>query len=264
MLSVYEAISFENRIEKGGSTYPWIVNVLTEEGIETYVVKLFTEKHIEQYNPVVNEVVASLLATEFDLPTPAPALINFSADFIDTLSSPLKKELKKKDTRIKFGCKYIPGATSYSPALHRKFFKRYEVDSIFAFDNLIQNVDRRNEKPNILLLDKRAYLIDHELSLSSINEKLANDLRAGHWRYNKERHIFYEYLKKGRKKDKLSYFETFLENLRHLNVNKADEYLSILETHGYSTEAFTYIKSYLAIVKNDCSKFINLLRNSIL
>lgn len=263
LLPVYEAISFEERIEKGGSTYPWIVNVQTEAGIQPYIVKLFTSRHIQQYNPVVKEVLASALASAFDLLSPEPALVNFSRDFIKRLPIERKEELKGKDQRTKFGCRYIEGATTYSPTLNRNFFRRYDVESIFAFDNLIQNVDRRLDKPNILLHDTDSYLIDHELSLYAISERLTSDFLQGSWRYNKARHIFYEFLKKGRKDAKNSYFETFMECLRHLNIRLLDSYVHTLEEHRYSVPELPTIKFYLGQIKNNHTAFVNLLRHSV-
>ncbi len=132
MLPIYKAVPPVKRIDRGGSTYPWIVHVQTEIGLQPYVVKLFTKKHIQQYNPVVKEVLANVLASEFDLSVPQPALIQFDDNFIRTLDPKMKEELKGKDERIKFGCRYIKGATTYSPTLNRKFFKKYDIETIFA------------------------------------------------------------------------------------------------------------------------------------
>ena len=264
MIPVYKAVSFERKIDRGGSTYPWIVNVQTEEGIQPYVVKLFTNRHIQQYNAVVKEVLANALASEFDLSTPKTVLVDFSRNFVNQLPAERKEELKKKDWRIKFGCRYIEGATTYSPSLHRKFFRRYDIESIFAFDNLIQNVDRRLDKPNILLHDTNSYLIDHELSLKAVDDRLTSDFLQGNWRYNKERHIFYKFLKKGRKDAKNAYFETFMEHLRYLNIDMLAPYVQTLEEHQYSVPELSTIKFYLEQIKNNHAKFVSLLRNSLL
>ena len=264
MIPIYEAVSFERKIEQGGSTYPWIVNVHTEEGIQPYVVKLFTKRQIQQYNSVAKEVLASALASEFDLPTPKPALINFSREFVKRLPANRKSELHEKDQRIKFGCQYIEGATTYSSTLHRNFFRRYNVESIFAFDNLIQNIDRRPEKPNILLLNTSSYLIDHELSLKGIDDRLTSDFLQGNWRYNKERHIFYTLLKKGRNDAKISYFETFMEGLRLLNFNLLKSCIQTLEEHKHPVPEWPIIEYYLREVKENHIKFVSLLRNSVL
>ncbi len=44
--------------------------------------------------------------------------------------------------------------------------KRSRALSVFIFDALIQNPDRRIDKPNVLEDSKDFYLIDHDLALS--------------------------------------------------------------------------------------------------
>lgn len=263
MLPIYEAISFDKRIKKGGSTHPWIVKVQAENEIASYVVKIFTSKHIEQYNPVINEVLASILASEFNLLVPDPALIYFSDSFIELLSSEYQDELLSKDQRIKFGCRYLEGGAIYTPDLSRNFLKRYEIESIFAFDNLIQNVDRRDIKPNILLYSKEAYLIDHELSLSTITDIFIENFLKGQWSYNSERHIFLPYLKTQTFQSKQNCFNTFFEYLRRLDVNILDAYLDQLDSEGYDTENHIWIKRHLIAIKQNSDKFVNLLKQKI-
>lgn len=106
MLPVYEAIEFQKKITKGGTTYPWIVNVMEGDMLKPYIVKLFTDKHIEQQQSVAKEVFGSVLAQEFDLCVPKPSLIHFSDSFYQTLDNELQKELDSKSRGIKFGCAY--------------------------------------------------------------------------------------------------------------------------------------------------------------
>lgn len=94
MLPVYEAIGLHKIIEKGGSTKPWLVEVLVKDQSKTYVVKMFTEKHIDQVAAVANEVYANVLAKQFDLPCPNTVLIHFSDSFKLTLPEDERKTLE--------------------------------------------------------------------------------------------------------------------------------------------------------------------------
>lgn len=267
MLPVYKAVLFHSKLERGGSTQPWIVFVNNGTSLVPFVVKLYTEKSIAQYHAVTNEVLGNLLAQEFDLNVPKPALIEFDKDFIKSLPDEMTEELKTKDARIKFGCEYLDGSVPFTPSLHRNLLAKYYIETIYAFDNLILNVDRRfgpqsnNLKPNILFLEKDCYLIDHELSFS-VNNQTIEDLKNNYWTFNYKNHIFYQYLKKGIKQEK--YFETFEHYLIRLNVNVIDSYLEQLKSFKHPINKSSLIKSYLEYIKGNSSKFITLLKGGLL
>ena len=65
-----------------------------------YVVKLFTTDDVDHDNTVAREVFGSVLATEFELPVPQPALVNFSRDFVRTLPEDIRKILYQRDDRL--------------------------------------------------------------------------------------------------------------------------------------------------------------------
>lgn len=168
MLPLYKALTFEKIIEKGGRNKPWIVSLDTPLGIEPYVVKLLSEKDIKQENALCKEIYGAALAKEMDLNTPEFCLVEFSEYFYESLPNYLKKIYNEKHNRYAFGSYYLEGAPTYSPSQHYSELSYYDIESIYAFDVVIWNVDRRigdPPKPNILFYEKEAYLIDHEHSL---------------------------------------------------------------------------------------------------
>lgn len=259
MLPVYDAIGVKEIITKGGSTRPWLMEVLVKDQPETYVVKLFTEKQLDQYSAVANEVYANVLAQELGLKCPKAALIKFPENFNITLTEEQQQELSKKDKRIKFGSSYITGATTYNQNIN---LSGYDIESVYAFDSLIINWDRRIKKPNILIKKDNFFLIDHELSLQYSQEHIVS-FNQGILFHKHMDHIFYHLLKQGKNNDQKHYFNEFGEYLKVLNVNKLENYKNQLYELDHPIGYFQLIKKYLTLLKKDYNKFIQLLRNTL-
>ncbi|GAB4331684.1 MAG: hypothetical protein OHK0038_06710 [Flammeovirgaceae bacterium] len=270
MLPIYEAIGFKEKITKGGTTYPWIVNVLEGDMPKPYIVKLFTDRQIEQQQSVAKEVFGSVLAQQFDLCVPKPALINFSDNFYQTLDNELKKELESKNKGIKFGCAYYEDMAVIEVSKVKSILKDYEVGNIFGFDNLVRNIDRggfRN-KPNLLINDEGFLLIDHELILpfanASGNPSILNEIGGKNWGYQYEKHLLYPYLKRLKRDKKLHIFDTFAEYLKTFNPDSLDVYaIQLDQNFSMPIGDFDLLKSYLYKVKQNSSWFIENLKRLI-
>jgi hypothetical protein len=266
MLPVYHAISFQRVLEKGGRTKPWLVLVNTGERVQPYVVKLFDSALIEKNDSVANEVIGNVLAREFELPVPNAALIEMNEEFVQTVHDPeLVEVLREKDDRIKFGSALLDGFFRFESAAISlsEVRKMVEIDSVFAFDNLIRNPDRNSLKPNILVRSKEAFLIDHELGFE-ISPESIRDLDNWKWsqRYYRH-HLFYEYLKNTAHREKMDYFGEFHECLKLLNINALKPYYEQLRQQGFSTAKHEMTIDYLFQMKQKSANFVNLLRGLI-
>jgi hypothetical protein len=265
MLPVYNAISFQRVLEKGGRTKPWLVLVDTGQRVEPYVVKLFTKELIGEKDSVANEVIGNILAKEFQLPVPDAALIEMDANFISTITDPaLLEVLQQKDERLKFGSVQLEGIYRFDPATSLGEVRRMiEIDSVFAFDNLIRNPDRNFLKPNILVRSKEAYLIDHELGFE-ITPESVGELDNWQWsqRYFRH-HIFYDYLRESGHSQKMDYFTEFHGCLRLLNINSLKPYFQQLAQCGFPVHKHGVILNYLFEIKEKSSNFVDLLRGLI-
>jgi len=265
MLPVYKAVSFRNILEKGARTKPWLVFAKTETGLKPYVVKVFDTQLIEFRDSVTNEVLGNILAKEFDLPVAKAALIDFSGDFIDTIPDfNLIDILALKDDRLKFGTELLDGYIQFNREIltSAEAKKIIDIDTVFAFDNLIRNRDRGNSK-NLLVNGYDAYLIDHELGFEAIPNAVSELMN---WRWDTrfcQNHIFYPYLKHSFQKHKEEYFTVFEEYLRSLNVNILDSYFRQLVASGFSDKNHDSIREYLAQMKLNSSNFTLVLRSII-
>jgi hypothetical protein len=260
MLPIYKAQGFE-KILPGGSTRPWLIFVFIEHQPFPYVVKLYSKKDIDQSFSVAKDVYSSILATNFGLNTPKPALIEFPEIFIKTLPHNIQEELLKKDNRIKFGCEYIDGSFQYIDTLHRESLRKYDFENIYIFDNLIKNADRGNLKSNILLKGTTAYLIDHELTFTVNENTITQFNEENRLVYNHTNHIFYNYLKNSHINDRKFFFMDFTKKLNETDFNILDLYAKQMFTFNHDNEVnFLIIKDYLRTLQKNSDKFTNLVR----
>lgn len=138
---------------------------------------------------------------------------------------------------------------NYSPSLQEKYLKIYDIGSIYAFDNLILNVDRRSEKPNLLFKGESAVLIDHELTLATTQNSLNQLKNKRIWAHNYKRHIFYEILKNQDFTEEDGLFDEFSYYLRDLvNFKFIDNIMEQLVDLGHPVDAYLSIKDYLCCI----------------
>lgn len=208
------------------------------------------------------EIFASILAKQFDLKTPEIAFVIFNDHFINILPDKFKSRLDNLKIKIVFGSKYISSPINYSPALRNKHLKDYDIETIFAFDTLIFNMDRVKRKPNLFFHNGFCYLIDHELSLifnKSFKDYKNTNLLYARYAYDK-RHLFLDYLKS--KKNEIS-FDTFAYYLDLINLQELKNAANQLESYGYDISDYIYISSYIDEVKQNKQDFIKILKTAI-
>jgi len=157
----------------------------------------------------VNELVASFIASELDILTPQPVTIELGDEFILSQSKNSDYDRIKRNKGLSFGTKYLPNAFEFTinlEEINKDLIP--ELQFIYIFDMFIDNPDRTISKPNMLINDKRVYVIDHELAFSIILEIPKNPKP---WKINNE--IAYKHcllpLLKGRKIKKMELFDKF-------------------------------------------------------
>lgn len=264
MLPIFEAIEIVDFIsENSGHTMPWVVLANTPEGLKPFVVKLYTTEQVDASNCVNNEVACNILASEFELLVPKCALITIPEEITMRLSVAQQQQFYNTDPRPKFATELLSNVNSAILGLPKQQYqKRISMDMLYAFDNLIRNMDRGHPNTNLLLSSNAAYLIDHELVFR--NQDIVDiDLKTlqleGRFTQN---HLFYPYLKKAHFKSKQNYFNEFSEYMNYLNINILDPYFRTLSNEGFNSNS-TEIYHWLNKVKQNIPTFVSLLKGSI-
>ncbi len=272
-MQIYDAISFQEIVDSGGSTYPWRVMVVDEDKqLKPFLVKMFTERQLTQQHAIAKELFGNMLARQFELRVPDAGLVNFSNIFVEhQLTVNEKNILLTKHQGLKFGCEWINGMQIVDPNNLKSHLKEYDLATIFAFDNFVLNLDRggyRN-KPNLLINDDDFLLIDHEQlfyfsdDVDASDNPVITDFKNDVWNYQAEKHLFYPLLKSLPSRTKKDIFGTFWHYLKDLNVNVLDEGAAFLRQNNVSIGNYALIKDYITEIKSKPDKFCDLLTRKI-
>jgi hypothetical protein len=116
------------------------------------------------------ELLAAFLAQEWGLTVPEPVKIIVLDNFLNTLTGHEDfKNIQKSKGCINFGNVKIMGDADLSYHVALTHEQVQQAAKIFIFDLIIQNADRRFEKPNMFLAKDKIHLIDHELAFGFLD-----------------------------------------------------------------------------------------------
>ncbi|SRR5216683_279427 len=175
VLETWEAERVD-RVLEGGRTMPIVAECIQVESIdnlkfnaetERFVVKGIGNPHVEEFS-LFNEVVGNLLAARLGLITPEPALIKITPEFARAASSTLGRHGFSLEPGIASGSVYL-GSGLIPPTPEMISGDRVDqIARIYAFDLLVQNPDRRADKPNCLYQKENIIAFDFELCFSFV------------------------------------------------------------------------------------------------
>jgi hypothetical protein len=147
------------------------------------------------------EAFGNLLARELGITTPAPALVSLGAQFTDLVNPLLPQHglSVRLSPGIGVGTEYFRGGfASVTPTAALSAQELPQAARIFAYDLLVQNPDRRPEKPNCGLRGTDLVAYDFELAFSFLLV-LALGQQDAPWQVSKHgigsKHLFYNALR---------------------------------------------------------------------
>ena len=111
----------------------------------------------------IAEVVAAVLAADLGLDVPAPAVVEVPVGFDAIVSDPVVAAAVKASPGLNFGSVHL--GTSFTGWPNERTLigpMRDQAAAIFAFDALVQNVDRRTTNPNLWARSDTIGIFDHE------------------------------------------------------------------------------------------------------
>lgn len=149
-----------------GRTRPALVGCDLPEGGEVEcVVKMGGHHESADHQPVC-EIVAALLALDLGLPVAEPLLVEVTPEFVQRGIPAANQEARRRcglATGLSFATRHLP--PGYSAIPNRKPPPRTLLPvlaELYAFDGLIQNVDRTAPNPNCLVNGDDFSFFDHD------------------------------------------------------------------------------------------------------
>jgi hypothetical protein len=146
-------------LREGGSL-PAVVD--TDDG-HTYVIKFRGAG--QGPKALIAEIVVARLAHVLDLPVPRAAVVELEAGFGRSEPDPEIQDVLRASVGANFGLAYLPSALAFDPAVDGPVLDRQLVANIVWLDALVTNVDRTARNTNLLLSQRRLWMIDHGAAL---------------------------------------------------------------------------------------------------
>ncbi len=112
---------------------------------------------------LVAELVAGEIARALGLPVPEIVFVELDPELARHEHDPEIRDLIAASGGLNLGLAYLPGAVTFDPLV-----ERVEPDlasAIVCFDAFVTNVDRTPRNPNLLIWQKRLWMIDHGAAL---------------------------------------------------------------------------------------------------
>jgi hypothetical protein len=153
-LPVQQAIRYVQPLREGGSL-PAVV--ATDAGL--FVVKFRGAG--QGPKALIAELIVGLLAQQLGLPVPDPALIEIAPTFGRAEPDPEIQEILSGSHGINVGARYLDGAFNFDSFAAREIIDARFASDLVWFDAYTTNPDRTYRNPNILIWQRRPWLIDH-------------------------------------------------------------------------------------------------------
>jgi hypothetical protein len=157
-LQTLTALRYLQPLREGGSL-PAVVD--TDGGL--FVVKFRGAG--QGAKALIAEVIVGALAIELDLPAPELALIDVPEPFGRSEPDPEIRDLLRASHGINIGLRYLDGAFNFAPSAAGELITPALASRIVWLDAYTTNPDRTHRNPNLLVWQRRPWLIDHGAAL---------------------------------------------------------------------------------------------------
>lgn len=145
-------------LREGGSL-PAVVE--TEDGL--YVVKFRGAG--QGPRALIAELIVGLLAQEVSLPVPELALVELPQGFGAEQEETEIRELLERSVGVNFGLRYLDGAFNFDGNAAGDLIEPDLAADVVWLDAFLTNPDRTPRNPNLLIWERRPWLIDHGSAL---------------------------------------------------------------------------------------------------
>ncbi|HET7553837.1 MAG TPA: HipA family kinase [Gemmatimonadaceae bacterium] len=158
-LPVFTATRYVQPLREGGSL-PAVVEMSSGD---LFVVKFRGAG--QGAKALVAELIAGLLARALGLPTPELAIVEVPPPFGRSEPDPEIQDLLRASHGVNVGVRYLDGAFNFDPGAAGDLVSVDLAARIVWFDALLTNPDRTHRNPNVLVWERKPWLIDHGAAL---------------------------------------------------------------------------------------------------
>lgn len=153
-LPVHTATRYVQPLREGGS-----LPAIVDTGAGLFVVKFRGAG--QGPRALIAELIVGLLAQQVGLPVPEPAVIEIAPTFGRAEPDPEIQEILRASHGVNVGARYLDGAFNFDPYAAGEFIDSRFASDLVWFDAFTTNPDRTHRNPNILIWQRRPWLIDH-------------------------------------------------------------------------------------------------------
>ncbi len=157
-LPLHRAIRYVQPLREGGSL-PAVVD--TDDGL--FVVKFRGAG--QGAKALVAELVVGMLAQALGLPVPELALLEVPPPFGRSEPDPEIQDVLRRSHGINVGLRYLDGAFNFDARAAGDLISSDLAARLVWLDAFVTNPDRTHRNPNLLIWQRRPWLIDHGAAL---------------------------------------------------------------------------------------------------
>ncbi|HEX2778199.1 MAG TPA: HipA family kinase [Gemmatimonadaceae bacterium] len=114
---------------------------------------------------LIAELIVGMLAAAAGLPMPELALIEIGPAFGRNEPDPEIQEILKKSHGVNVGLRYLDGAFNFDPSAAGELVSSELATRLVWLDAFVTNPDRTHRNPNLLVWQRKPWLIDHGAAL---------------------------------------------------------------------------------------------------
>ena len=159
MIPRYAASRYVQPLREGGS----LPAVVDTEGGGLYVVKFRGAG--QGAKVLIAELIVGGLALALGLPMPHLALVDISSRFGRSEPDPEIQDLLRRSHGTNVGLRYLEGAFNFDPSAAGELVSPELAAQTVWLDALTTNPDRTHRNPNLMIWQRRPWLIDHGAAL---------------------------------------------------------------------------------------------------
>ena len=158
-LPTYTATRYLQPLREGGS----LPAVVDTDGGGLFVVKFRGAG--QGAKALIAELIVAMLARALGLPIPSLALIDIPVPFGRSEPDPEIQDVLRASHGVNVGLRYLDGAFNYDNSAAGELISADLATRIVWLDAYVTNPDRTHRNPNVMIWERRPWLIDHGAAL---------------------------------------------------------------------------------------------------